>query len=657
MKRPDLRDLIDNFSGVIYTTDINGIIEFASAGVLGLTGYPPAEVTGRNFAFLVEPSNLDRVSRHYAAQFKNDIRETTIEFHIVTHDGKSKWVEQIAVLLQEDGRKTGFQCFVRDISEKKAMQVELEAFQARLKENRLLLASILDNAFSIIYVKDTSGRYLIANRRFLNLLGRSEAEVLGHTDFDLCSREDAIRYKSVDDRVMQTGRPLVVEERIDTAKGPITLLLTKFPLADKDKRIGIGGIALDISDRVARRQALMAAHEAANDAREEAEEARKAAEDARKMQEQFLANMSHEIRTPMNGIQGMTQLLLGTTLNAQQQEFVGHISHSVENLLVIINDILDFSKIKAGKLNIEKIDFRPADIIANVRALFAPRITKKKLSFETHLDPAIPEWLRGDPHRLSQELINLVGNAIKFTEKGTVRVTATLEETRSGSVTLGFSVSDEGIGIKQENIPYIFDSFVQAGPDISRKYGGTGLGLTISRQLLALQGGSIEVTSREGNGSTFHFHLPFDSRPKPASSKPAIGSIMNYEGLLQDLRVLVAEDNPINQQVTEHVLIKAGARVTIADNGEQAVDWLKKETFDLIIMDLQMPVMDGYEATRYLRNTLQLQTPVLAMTASAIKGERIRCLEVGMSDYMSKPFEFRDFYQRVVRLLNLPAAY
>jgi PAS domain S-box-containing protein len=504
------RDLINNFSGVIYSTDINGVIDFASAGVLNLTGYTPSEVAGRNFSFLVDPAFLHKVYQHYTNQLKDGTRETILEFYAITRDGQRKWVEQIAVLLEDpDGTKTGFQCFVRDISEKQAMQ-----------------------------------------------------------------------------------------------------------------------------------QALIAAREEA--------------EDARKMQEQFLANMSHEIRTPMNGIQGMTQLLTETPLNHQQQEFVGVIGLSVENLLVIINDILDFSKIKAGKLSIEKIDFRPADVVANIHALFGDRLAKKGLGFETAIDPGIPEWLQGDPHRLSQVLINLVGNAIKFSEHGTIRIQTTLVETGPRSATVAFAVSDQGIGIRQENLPHIFDSFSQAGSDIARKYGGTGLGLAICKQLTALQEGAIDVRSEEGRGTTFRFQIPFGNRQPQRQPRAALQSIGNFNGFLRDLSILVVEDNPINQKVTEHVLNKAGAVVTIADNGELAIQQLNQKSFDLIIMDLQMPVMDGYETTRFLRDTLRLRTPVLAMTASAIKGEHLRCLEAGMDDYMSKPFEFKDFYHRVARLLDRP---
>ncbi|HXD78505.1 MAG TPA: ATP-binding protein, partial [Puia sp.] len=267
----------------------------------------------------------------------------------------------------------------------------------------------------------------------------------------------------------------------------------------------------------------------------------------------------------------------------------------------------------------------------------------------------IPEWLQGDPHRLTQVLINLVGNAIKFTDKGTIRLRAALENSSAGASTVAFIVEDEGIGISPKHLPHIFTSFSQAGPDIARKYGGTGLGLAICDRLLSLQGGSIEVSSTQGKGTTFCFRLPFGSHPAAGQASGQEPSIGNYEGFLRELNVLVVEDNLINQKVTDHVLRKAGASVSLADNGAEAIRLLESDTFDLIIMDLHMPVMDGYETTRHLREVLQLRTPVLAMTASAINGEQVRCLEAGMNDYMSKPFEFREFYHRVARLISRPA--
>ncbi|HZE83352.1 MAG TPA: ATP-binding protein, partial [Puia sp.] len=380
----------------------------------------------------------------------------------------------------------------------------------------------------------------------------------------------------------------------------------------------------------------------------------KDAEEAKGMQEQFLANMSHEIRTPMNGIQGMTNLLLDTSLTEQQKEFATIIKRSVSNLLVIINDILDFSKIKAGKLTIEKIDFSLKDVVGNACAIFEHRLNKKGLEMRVEIDPKVPDLLKGDPHRLNQVLINLVGNAQKFTERGHIRLQVTLESMAKGKAVLLFAVSDTGIGIPEESQPFIFENFSQAGEDISRKYGGTGLGLSICRQLLKLQGGDISVASKRGEGSTFTFSIPYEYEDKEGRAKPMLANAYDYGQLLKGRRVLIAEDNEINQKLIDHVLKKVGAVVDIVGNGEEAAKLLEHSSYDLIIMDLQMPVMDGYAATKFIRTVLKIQTPIIAMTANALKGERLRCLGVGMNDYMSKPFEFMELYKRISALLNDP---
>ncbi len=377
------------------------------------------------------------------------------------------------------------------------------------------------------------------------------------------------------------------------------------------------------------------------------------AQQAKQLQEQFLANMSHEIRTPMNGIKGMTDLLLETPLSEKQQEMTGMIKRSVNNLLVVINDILDFSKIQAGKLRIEKIDLSIKEVLDNAVALFAYRLDAKKLSLQVTIDPGIPNHLTGDPYRLNQVLINLLGNAIKFTDQGHIQVEARLQQQSADNVMVSFTVADTGIGIPAESLPYIFDSFSQAGQDISRRYGGTGLGLTICKQLLQLQGGDITVKSEAGKGSAFHFYLPFGYSSNTTTGQPAGDAIQDYSRLLAGRHFLVAEDNEINQKLIDYVLTKAGGSVAIAGNGAEAVRLLQEnKPFDLIIMDLQMPEMDGYAATRYIRNNLHLQTPIIAMTATAMKDEQWQCFESGMNDYMTKPFEFPELYKRIVRLLH-----
>ena len=515
----------------------------------------------------------------------------------------------------------------------------------KLRESQTWLQAILDNTTSLIYIKDPEGRYIMINRRFQEVIGVKAEDVIGRTDHSIAEPRDADHYKELDDEVIRTGRSLEIETVVPSAGTDVHLLSIKFPLLDSNgQRIGIGGVATDITERVMQQQQLIAAIDEA--------------QNAKGMQELFLANMSHEIRTPMNGIQGMTDLLLGTPLTPQQREFAGIIKRSVNNLLVIVNDVLDFSKIKAGKLAIEKIEFRPIDVLDNITAMFAHRVKKKDLSWQVEIDPEIPEVLRGDPYRLNQVLINLVGNALKFTEQGQIRIDVVLQERSSRQVSLAFAVSDTGIGIGEDSLPHIFDHFSQAGLDISRRYGGTGLGLAICHQLLKLQGGDITVTSLEGKGTTFNFHLPYEYDGQQQTDAPVPIVLTDYSQCLAGKRFLVAEDNEVNQQLVDHVLKRGGGVVQLANNGEEALQYLRQgSSYDLIIMDLQMPVMDGYEATRNIRQELGLPIPIIAMTATALVGEQLRCFEAGMNDYMTKPFEFTELYKRILALLEGAAVY
>src|SRR3984957_5583256 len=520
--------------------------------------------------------------------------------------------------------------------------------EGRLKENQAWLQSILDNSTSLMYIKDPLGRYVMVNRRFREMLHLVDKEIIGKSAYEGTETDAADHYKLLDDEVMRTGKSLEIEEVVEHDGKRVHLLSIKFPLLDNNGRqIGIGGIATDITERVNYQQQLIAATREAHKAKE--------------MQELFLANMSHEIRTPMNGIQGMTDLLLDTKLSDQQKEFARIIKRSVNNLLVIINDILDFSKIKAGKLTIEKIDFRLKDVMDHVKGIFDHRVKKKGVLLEGTPDAAVPETLRGDPYRLNQVLINLIGNAVKFTEKGSVKVHVALVEKSAEQVRLQFSVTDTGIGIPEGSLPYIFDHFSQGGMDISRRYGGTGLGLAISHRLLQLQGGNISVKSAEGTGSVFSFDLSYEYDKVREVSTPVsavAAALADYSQCLAGKRFLVVEDNEVNQQLGEHVLRRGGGEVQLAANGELAIRYLQQGChFDLIIMDLQMPVMDGYAATQYIRNQLRSNIPIIAMTATALIGEQVRCFEVGMNDYMTKPFEFTELYKRIVSLLDNPRSF
>ncbi|MDE3214404.1 MAG: response regulator, partial [Bacteroidota bacterium] len=572
--------------------------------------------------------------------YRNLIRETVLEFSIRTKYGDLKWVEQSAVLIMEDNVAIGFQCIIKDITERRQMEDVLRKYEVELVQNQERLQSILDNTTSLIYVKDLEGRYLIANRQFKQVLNIGDRKIIGKTDFDFVDHAKAKYYKSTDDQVINSGKPVEIEEILEFPDGVHHLLIVKFPLFNARNEIyGISGIATDISDRVKQR--------------EELKEAKRIAENAKKLQEQFLANMSHEIRTPMNGIQGMTDLLLETPLNEDQRDFAFSIKKSAENLIVIINDILDFSKIKSGKLTIEKIDFDFNEVIENMKAVFRNILLEKGLKLGIFIDKDVPTSLNGDPFRLNQVLINIIGNAIKFTHTGGINVRIMTLERKGGAITLQIRISDTGIGIPSDKLSEIFDSFTQASAETSRKYGGSGLGLTITKQLIELQGGTISVESEVNVGSTFIINIPFHLSKAPVGRKDLMIPSKGPKTLLKGRRILVAEDNDINQKVIRKVLERVGGEVVVVGNGLEAINVLRNDTaFDLMIMDLQMPEMDGYQATHYIRKVMQLSIPAIAMTASALKGEKAKCLEIGMNDYLSKPFNFPQLYESIARILK-----
>ena len=379
----------------------------------------------------------------------------------------------------------------------------------------------------------------------------------------------------------------------------------------------------------------------------------KTAREAVQIKEKFLANMSHEIRTPLNAILGFTNLLQRKEQDNESKEFVQTIQRSGENLLAVINDILDLSKIEAGMMRIESVPFSVRGLVHSIATMFRIKAVEKNLILSTKVDSSIPDTLEGDATRLTQILVNLIDNAIKFTNKGNISVEITNEGISGKEIRTGIIVNDTGIGIEKEKLKNVFGRFQQAEDSITRKYGGTGLGLSIVKDLVLLQQGKIDVNSQPGIGTSFKIVIPYKIADAEINKPIAMWNKQFDQYDVEHICILVVEDNEINQNLINHLFNSWGLKFDISVNGKQAIEMLSGKKYDLVLMDIQMPELDGYSATQEIRNVLKLDTPIIAMTAHAMPGEREKCLSFGMNEYISKPIREEQLYKLIS--LFLPA--
>jgi len=528
--------------------------------------------------------------------------------------------------------------------ELKQQMAERRRAEKEMEDSRALYSSLVESLPVHVLRKDREGRFTFANRSFCELLGMPRAAIQGKTDSDLYPETLAQKYRQDDQQVLETGELFATIEENKKDDETRYVHVMKSPVRDaRGQIVGVQVIFWDVTDHVRAQEQLQAAKETA--------------EVASRAKSDFLATMSHEIRTPMNGIIGMIDLLLNTQPTAQQRTYLGLASQSAETLLRLLNDILDFSKIEAGRLELESVDFRLRDTLGDTLRTLAGRASQKGLELTYRIPPDIPDDLIGDPGRICQVMVNLVGNAIKFTERGEIVVVVNTESLAEDRVLLHFAVKDTGPGIPPEKQAVIFEAFRQADSSMSRRYGGTGLGLAISRRLVELMDGRIWVESEMARGSTFHFTAAI-SLQKEISKKPAPAELATLQGL----RVLVVDDNETNRLILAEMLSNWRMKPTTVDSGPAAITQMNRaaqagEPFRLALLDAMMPDMDGLALAEQIRRTPGLAGTSLIVLSSAGNSEGgVRCRALGIAHCLIKPVKQSELLDSIVATLGIATA-
>ncbi len=629
------RIMADGCPALMWVTDASGGNQFINRAFREFAGTTYEETEGQKWQLLLHPDDAPG----YIAAFQRACCEQApfqCEVRMRKANGEWRWLaSHAAPRFSPDGEFLGYVGLSPDITERKQAEAARQASEEKFRQ----LAENVREVFWML--SPATGEMIYVSPAYEQVWGRSCASLYANPlDWaEAIHPSDQERAHQAFARQMN-GEACDSEYRIRTPGGQEKWIRDRaFPIRDQNGQlIRVAGIAEETTERKRYEQELI--------------QARVLADGANQAKSRFLANMSHEIRTPMNGVMGMMQLLMDTDLSAEQRRYAEVAVSSARSLLSLIDDILDLSKIEARRVVLEKRNFQIRPTVSEVVELARVAAAAKGLRLVSTISPEIPRVVCGDSHRLRQVLNNLCGNAIKFTERGEVRVETTLVEQSGGKATLRFAVSDTGIGIPADRAANLFAPFVQADTSTTRKYGGTGLGLAISRQLVEMMGGSIHLESNQGEGSTFWFTATVGVPPETAegTGEARRETREGSPGKRQE-RILVVEDNAINREVAEAQLQKLGYQPGVVSGGAEALAEIKKSRYDLVLMDCEMPGMDGFEATRRMRLSNHTSLPIIALTANAMASDRERCLNAGMNDYLSKPVELKALAEAIERWL------
>jgi PAS domain S-box-containing protein len=635
------RSLIEASLDPLITISTEGKITHMNEALAKITGMERAQLAGTDFFnYFTQPQKAHDV--YDEVLVKGSVADAPLTLR--HKNGKLADVLCNGSVYKDDaGSVLGVMIVARDVTAQKLAS----------QYARSLIEASLDPLFTI----SPAGKITDMNNASVTITGIPREKLIGTDFFDYFTDPAKARegYQEVFAKGFVADYPLTIRDHKQT-----DVLFNGSVYKDAQGNVlGVVVVARDITDqkRVATEltEAKVFAELAtaiAEEAKSKAERATCIARDAVKAKQQFLSNMSHEIRTPMNAIIGFTKVVLKTELSAKQKEYLTAIKMSGDALIVLINDILDLAKVDAGKMTFEQIPFKMASSISAMLHLFETKMLEKNLQFDKEYDNRIPEVLVGDPVRLHQIMLNLLSNAVKFTQKGKVTVSVHLKNEDDRGVTIEFAITDTGIGITEDKIGKIFDNFQQASSDTSRLYGGTGLGLAIVKQLVEQQGGSISVQSNINEGSVFSFELRFQKTKAEAQPESEM-VVLDKE--TKHIKVLVVEDIALNQLLMKTLLDDFGFERDIASNGKIAIEKMQSTQYDIILMDLQMPEMNGFEATEYIRNVMHSSIPIIALTADVTTVDLEKCKAVGMNDYIAKPVDERLLYSKIAGLAKKPA--